>query len=68
MIEEASLVEKEEEEEESLLKRLKGLVLSSLLDHNVSWAMFDQQLCVCVCVRVCACVYVCMCERERDSV
>lgn len=41
-----------EEEEEGLHRRLKGLVFSSLLDHNISWAMFDQQLCVS--------------ERERD--
>lgn len=43
MIEEASLEEKEKRRRRrSLLRRLKGLVLSSLLDHNVSWAMFDQ--------------------------
>lgn len=35
-----------EEEEETLHRRLNGLVLSSLLDHSISWAMFDQQFCV----------------------
>lgn len=57
---EASLEENEEEEveeEECLLRRLKGLVLSSLLDHNVSWAMFDQRfVCACVCACDCVCV------------
>lgn len=38
LTEEARLEEREEEEE-SLLRRLKGLVLSSPLDHNVSWAV-----------------------------
>lgn len=40
------------EEEESLLRGLKGLAFSSLWDHNVSWAVFDHvHAPVCVCAR-----------------
>lgn len=43
----------EKEEEEESLRRLKGLVLSAILAHNVSQDMFALDVCVRVCASVC---------------